>query len=239
MSQGKVALVTGANKSIGLEAVRGLARLGMTVYLGSRDEAAGQAAADGLKGEGDIRPIRLDVTDRATLDAAIRRIGEAHGKLDVLVNNAGVTGSGRDAFDTDLSGVHRIFDTNVWGVVTLTQLAAPLLRASGSGRIVNVSSGAGAFSFFSSDEPIAAIKPFAYCLSKTTLNGVTALFAAAFRKDGVLVNAANPGLVKSALSAFMGERGPEEGAKVLIDLATLPDDGPTGAFFDENGPIDW
>ena len=122
--------------------------------------------------------------------------------------------------------------------VTLTQLTAPLLRAAGSARVVNVSSNAGSFAYLQSDRPVA-VKPFAYCLSKLALNGATVLFSEALKKDGVKVNAANPGLVKSALSRFMGSRGPDEGAKVVFRLATLPDDGPTGGFFDEKGPIPW
>lgn len=172
------------------------------------------------------------------MEAAVQRIGEAHGKLHVLVNNAGIAAGGTDALTADLEVVKRIFETNVWGAVTLTQLAAPLLRAAGSARVVNVSSNAGSFAYLQSARP-AAVKPFAYGLSKLALNGATVLFSEALKKDGVKVNVANPGLVKSALSRFMGTRGPEEGAKGVVQLATLPDDGPTGGFFDENGPIPW
>jgi NAD(P)-dependent dehydrogenase (short-subunit alcohol dehydrogenase family) len=239
MSSGKIALVTGANKSIGYEAVRGLARLGMTVYLGSRDPAAGAAAAESLASEGDARPVQLDVTDAASLAAAVGTIDRAHGKLDVLVNNAGIANGGVDPITTDIAVMKRLFETNVWGVVALTQLAAPLLRAAGGARVVNVSSGAGAFWFLQADAAVVPTKPFAYCVSKATLNAATILLADALKSDGVLVNAANPGLVKSALSRFAGDRGPEEGAKVILQLAMLPDDGPTGGFFDENGAIDW
>lgn len=248
MAKGKVALVTGANKSIGLEVVRALARQGMTVYLGSRDEAAGVAAGESLKGEGDIRPVRLDVTDKATMEAAVERVRAEHGKLDVLVNNAGITGSGRDPLTADLDGVKSMYETNVWGPVTLVQLAAPLLRASGAGRVVNVSSGAGSFEFMLERGRYAdlpnhwggkTVKPFGYCTSKATLNAATVILADALRDDGVKVNAANPGLVKSALSQWAGERGPEEGAKVIVRLATLPDDGPTGGFFEDEGETPW
>lgn len=217
--------------------MRSLVRLGMIVYLGSRDEAAGEQAADSLKAEGEVHPVRLDITDRTTMEPVVQRIGESHGKLHVLVNNAGVAGGGMDALTADLEVVKRIFETNVWGAMTPTQLAAPWLRAAGSARVVNVSSNAGSFAYLQSDRP-PAMKPLAYCLSKLALNGATVLFSEA-KKDGVKVNAANPGLVKTALSHFMGTRGPEEGAKVVIQLATLPDDGPTGGFFDEKGPIPW
>ncbi len=248
MSNGKVALVTGANKSIGFEVVRALARLGMTVYLGSRDEAAGVDAAKSLAQEGDVRPARLDVTSHATLEAAIGQIQSAHGKLDVLVNNAGISGLGSNPLTADLDEVRALFETNVWGAVALVQLAAPLLRAAGSARVVNVSSGAGSFEYMLGRGRFAALqnqwgsssmKPFAYCTSKATLNAATIILADALRGDGVKVNAANPGLVKSALSRFAGERGPEEGAKVIVRLATLPDDGPTGGFFEDEGETPW
>jgi NAD(P)-dependent dehydrogenase (short-subunit alcohol dehydrogenase family) len=248
MTDRKVALVTGANKSIGFEVVRALARLGMTVYLGSRDQAAGTAAAQALAAEGDVRPVRLDVTDRATMEAAVRQIDASHGKLDVLVNNAGVSGIGSDPLTADLDAVKSLFETNVWGPVALVQLATPLLRAAGSARVVNVSSGAGSFDFILGRGKYAAmeslwggrsVKPFAYCTSKTTLNAATIILADALKADGVKVNAANPGLVKSALSRFAGERGPEEGAKVIVHLATLPDDGPTGGFFEDGGETPW
>ena len=239
MSNGRIALVTGANKSIGYEAVRGLARLGMTVYLGSRDLAAGEAAAESLKAEGDVRPVQLDVTDRASMAAAIRLIDQAHGKLHVLVNNAGTTNGSRDPLTADIGLMKDLFETNFWGVVALTQLAAPLLQKSESARVVNVSSGAGTFGFLQADKSAVPVKPFAYCTSKTALNAATVLFADALKADGVLVNAADPGLVKSALSQFAGVRGPEEGAKSILMLATLDDDGPTGGFFNENGPRAW
>jgi NAD(P)-dependent dehydrogenase (short-subunit alcohol dehydrogenase family) len=240
MSERKIALVTGANKSIGYEVVRGLARLGMTVYLGSRDPAAGEAAAASLEPDGDVRPVRVDVTDRATMEAAVRRIDEAHGRLDVLVNNAGVANGARDPLTSDVEVMKQLYDTNLWGVVILTQLAAPLLRRAGRARVVNVSSGAGAFGFLQADASEVPVKPFAYCTSKTALNAATILFADALKADGVLVNAADPGLVKSALSHFAGTRGPEEGAQAVLELATLPDDGPTGGFFKQGGvPTPW
>ncbi|MGN6126476.1 MAG: SDR family NAD(P)-dependent oxidoreductase [Humibacter sp.] len=243
----QIALVTGANKSIGYEVVRSLARLGMTVYLGSRDEAAGVTAAESLAQEGDVRPIRLDVTDHATLTMAVELIRERHGKLDVLVNNAGVSGAGADPLTADLDVVKGMFETNVWGPVRLVQLAAPLLRASGAGRVVNVSSSAGSFDYLLGRGQFAgmdsrwgsAAKPFAYCTSKATLNAATILLADALRPDGIKVNAANPGLVSSALSHFAGDRGPEEGAKVIVQLATLEADGPTGGFFEEAGELSW
>ncbi|WP_327222593.1 SDR family NAD(P)-dependent oxidoreductase [Kibdelosporangium aridum] len=245
---GSVALVTGANKSIGYEVVRELARRGMTVYLGSRNEQAGHAAAETLKDEGDVRPVRLDVTDRETMEAAIELVRSNHGCLDVLVNNAAASGVGNDILTTEMDDVKSLFETNVWGPVVLVQLAAPLLRAAKAARIVNVSSSAGSFDYLvgrgkysalSSRWGAEMVKPFGYCTSKTALNAATVLLADAFRKDGVKVNAANPGLVKSALSQFAGERGPEEGAKIIVRLATLPDDGPTGGFFEQDGEVSW
>jgi NAD(P)-dependent dehydrogenase (short-subunit alcohol dehydrogenase family) len=227
----KIALVTGANKSIGLEVVRGLARLGMTVYLSSRDQEGGRAAtADALQ-DGDVRYIHVDMTDDATMVAAIAAIEAAHGRLDVLVNNAGIGGNSMEP-----AILRRTLETNLLGPVRLIELARPLLKASGSARVVNVTSRAGQYDYIADPEKI---KPFAYSLSKASLNAATALFAEALRADGVKVNAACPGYVYSKISAFMGTRTPQQGAEIILKLATLPDDGPSGQFFNESGRLPW
>jgi NAD(P)-dependent dehydrogenase (short-subunit alcohol dehydrogenase family) len=240
----KIALVTGANRSIGFEVVRALASLGMTVYLGSRNEERGRKAAAELAGEGDVQYIKLDVTDESTMVQAIKTIEQAHGRLDVLVNNAGITiGKTLDqitATNIALGDIRTIFETNVYGVVRLTQLAIPLLRKSNTARVVNVSSGAGSLAIISApNSALGPIKPFAYCLSKVALNGVTALFAAELLADGIKVNSADPGLVNSDLSRHMGTRTGKDGARIIVKLATLGEDGPTGGFFSEKGPIPW
>lgn len=231
----KVALVTGANKSIGLSTVRALARLGMTTYLSSRDREGGEAAAAAAQADGDVRYVHLDVTDEATISAALEVIAREAGRLDVLVNNAGIAVGGW-ATDASPSEIQRALDTNTLGPIRIIQLALPLLRKSTAARVVNVSSTAGLFSFMTDPE---RPKPLPYCMSKAALNAATAMFADALRSDGIKVNAACPGFVYSAVSHFQGTRTPDEGAEVIVELATLPDDGPTGEFFNWIGPQQW
>jgi NAD(P)-dependent dehydrogenase (short-subunit alcohol dehydrogenase family) len=233
---GRIALVTGADKSIGLEAVRGLARLGMTVYLTSRNPETGRAAAESLKAEGDVRYQPLDVTDEAAIRAALAVVEREHGRLDALVNNAGRAFEPKDALTVSPEDIRTALEINLHGPARLTQLAAPLLRKSDAGRVVMVSSGAGRFAYFA--DP-SRPNPYAYCLSKAALNAATVMFAEALRADGVKVNAVNPGYVNSAVSFFRGTRTPAEGAAILIKYATLDDDGPTGGFYDDNGSLSW
>jgi NAD(P)-dependent dehydrogenase (short-subunit alcohol dehydrogenase family) len=232
----RIALVTGASKSIGFEVARQLARRGMVVYLGSRNEERGRAASEALREEGDVRSVALDTTDETTMRAALETIEREHGRLDVLVNNAGAAMDAGDAVMADPERIRLTFETNVHGPARLLQLATPLLRKSKAARVVNVSSGAARYAYLADPEKA---KPYAYCLSKVAMNGMTALFADALRADGVKVNAANPGHVYSALSAFKGVRTPEQGAEIIVRLATLDDDGPTGGFFDDQGPLSW
>jgi NAD(P)-dependent dehydrogenase (short-subunit alcohol dehydrogenase family) len=238
---GKIALVTGANTGIGFAVAKDLAAKGMTVYLGSRDPAKGIAAAAEAKDYGDIRPVELDTTKEDTLRAAVQTIEAAHGRLDVLVNNAGVAIDGADAVSADPEIIRLSMETNAHGPARLTQLAAPLLRTAGGARVVFVSSGAGCLTDLANPNGQMSqfMMPYAYCLSKVALNGVTVLFAAAFRADGIKVNAASPGYVYSALSRFNGTRTPEQGAAIIVHLATLGDDGPTAGFFDDDGPVPW
>lgn len=232
----RIALVTGANKSIGLEVTRALARRGMIVYLGSRNAERGRAAAESLRDAGDVRYVPLDTTDEGTMRAVLETIEGAHGRLDVLVNNAGIAVDGGDALTVDPKMLRLTFETNVHGPARLIQLATPLLRKSAAARVVNVSSGAGSFAYMANPK---LPKPYAYCLSKVALNGATVMFADALRADGIKVNAANPGLVASDLNGFMGTRTAEQGAAIIVHLATLDADGPTGGFFADEGSIAW
>ncbi len=238
---GKIALVTGANAGIGYAVAKDLAAKGMIVYLGSRDHAKGLAAAAEAKQFGDIRPVELDVTKEATLVAVLKTIEAAHGHLDVLVNNAGIALDGADALSADPDIIRLSMETNAHGPARLTQLAAPLLRKAGGARVVFVSSGAGCLSDLANPngQMSGFMTPYAYCLSKVALNGVTVLFASALRADGIKVNAASPGYVYSKLSQFMGTRTPEQGAAIVVHLATLDDDGPTAGFFEDDGPVPW
>jgi len=233
----QIALVTGANKGIGLAVAEQLARLSMTVYLGSRDAARGQAAAAAMQDAGDVRPLKLDVTDAHSIETALAKIEAESGRLDVLVNNAGIAPEGGDALGATEANIALAFETNLHGPARLTRLAAPLLRKSQAGRVVNVGSEAGSLKILSGD--FGYTMPYAYCASKAGLNAATVLFALAFKKDNIKVNAVSPGLVNTDLSHHMGTRTPAEAAGIVIQYATLDDDGPTGGFFNEAGAIPW
>ncbi|MFI9842033.1 SDR family NAD(P)-dependent oxidoreductase [Nonomuraea sp. NPDC051941] len=247
----KIALITGANKGIGRAAAGQLAALGMTVLIGARDPRRGEEAAAALRAAGgDAHAVTLDVTDPATARAAAEQVEERFGHLDVLVNNAGITGSGQvtpvDAHDqvpssVDLDMVRAVFETNVLGVIAVTNAMLPLLRRSPAPRIVNVSSAAGSLTLNSNlDGPFTALPASAaYSPSKTALNALTVQYANELRKDGILVNAADPGYVDTEINNHSGYLTTEQGAAILVRLATLGVDGPTGGFFSENGPMPW
>ncbi|GAA3220765.1 SDR family oxidoreductase [Dactylosporangium siamense] len=247
----KIALVTGANKGIGRAAAEQLAALGMTVLIGARDPHRGEQAAAALRERGaDVHALVLDVTDRAGVQAAAARIEERHGHLDVLVNNAGITGSGQvspqDATDqipssVDLDLVRAVFETNVLGVIAVTNAMLPLLRRSPAPRIVNVSSHAASLTLTGNpDGPFSALLPSAaYTPSKAALSALTVQYANELRKDGILVNAAAPGFVDTDSNNHTGFLTPAQGAAVVVCLATLGEDGPTGGFFSADGPVPW
>ncbi|MEU6782285.1 SDR family NAD(P)-dependent oxidoreductase [Nonomuraea angiospora] len=247
----KIALITGANKGIGRAAAGQLAELGMTVLIGARDPRRGEEAAAALRAAGgDAHAVTLDVTDPATARAAAEQVEERFGHLDVLVNNAGITGSGQvtptDAHDqvpssVDLGMVRVVFETNVLGVIAVTNAMLPLLRRSPAPRIVNVSSAAGSLTLNSNpDGPFTALPASAaYSPSKTALNALTVQYANELRKDGILVNAADPGYVDTEINNHSGFLTTAQGAAILVRLATLGADGPTGGFFSEGGPMPW
>jgi NAD(P)-dependent dehydrogenase (short-subunit alcohol dehydrogenase family) len=247
----KVALVTGANKGIGRAAAEQLAALGMTVLIGARDPRRGEEAAAALRAAGgDAHAVTLDVTDPATVQEAAEQVEERFGHLDVLINNAGITGSGQvspeDAHDqvpssVDLDMVRAVFETNVFGVIAVTNAMLPLLRRSPAPRIVNVSSGAGSLTLASDpDGPLATLPASAaYTPSKSALNSLTVQYANELRKDGILVNAADPGYVDTEINNHTGFLTPEQGAAVPVRLATLGADGPTAGFFSEVGSVPW
>ncbi|MER5419046.1 SDR family NAD(P)-dependent oxidoreductase [Streptosporangium roseum] len=247
----KVAMITGANKGIGRATAEQLARLGMTVLIGARDPRRGEEAAAALRAAGgDAHAVTLNVTDPATVQEAARWIEERFGHLDVLVNNAGITGSGQvspeDAHDqipssVDLDMVRAVFETNVFGVIAVINAVLPLLRRSPAPRIVNVSSHAGSLTLISDpDGPFAALLPSAaYTPSKSALNALTVQYATELRKDGILVNAAAPGYVDTDSNNHTGHLTPAQGAAVVVRLATLGADGPTAGFFSEDGPLPW
>ncbi|WP_320066456.1 SDR family oxidoreductase [Micromonospora sp. RTGN7] len=243
MSEQTIALITGANKGIGYEIAAGLGALGWSVGVGARDEQRRETAVAKLRAAGiDAFGVPLDVTDDASVTAAAGLVEERAGRLDVLVNNAGVTGSAPQLPTTvDLAVVRTVVETNVIGVIRVTNAMLPLLRRSASPRIVNMSSGVGSLTrqSTSTDELSTGPVAVAYSPSKTFLNAVTVQYAKELRDTNILINAGCPGFVATDLNGFRGIRTPEQGAAIAIRLATLPDDGPTGGFFEDAGVVPW
>ncbi|WP_201440303.1 SDR family oxidoreductase [Saccharothrix sp. 6-C] len=238
MDDTKIALVTGANKGIGFAIARGLGAIGFTVAVGARDGARREDAVGRLRAEGvDAFGVALDVTSDDSAAEAAATIERTAGRLDVLVNNAGIAGrsdnGAQDPTTLDLDVVRAVLDTNVLGVVRVTNAMLPLLRRAGSPRIVNMSSTMGSLTLRTG--PVMA----AYAPSKSMLNSVTAQYARRLADTTVIVNAACPGYVATDFTGFAAPRTPEQGAAIAIRLATLPDDGPRGGFFDDEGPIPW
>jgi NAD(P)-dependent dehydrogenase (short-subunit alcohol dehydrogenase family) len=228
-----IAVVTGANRGIGLELVRQLAQRGFTTVLGSRDADKGRAAAEGLAADGiQVEPRRLDVDDDDSVRELAAELEAEHGRLDVLVNNAAILyDTWQRGVDADLDLVHQALETNLFGAWRTTQACLPLLRRSTHGRIVNVSSGSGSLSGMGAGTP-------AYSVSKAALNALTRILAAELRRDGILVNSVCPGWVATDMGG-PGGRPVAEGAASVVWAVTLPDDGPTGGFFRDGRPVPW
>jgi NAD(P)-dependent dehydrogenase (short-subunit alcohol dehydrogenase family) len=229
-----VALVTGANTGIGKHIAHQLATAGVTVYVGSRNAERGRAAVAEI-GTG-ARLLVLDVTDAASIAAAASQVS----KLDILVNNAGIGDDPRSAPDSDVDGFRRIYETNVFGVVAVTNAFLPVLRRSPHPRIVNISSGTGSLTRSSSPNPRFAFDPggaAAYRSSKTALNALTVFYAQSLAGEGFKVNALAPGLRATGLNTAAAASGgdPAEGAAGAVRLALLADDGPNGEFFSWDG----
>ncbi|MEV6929333.1 SDR family oxidoreductase [Dactylosporangium sp. NPDC051485] len=243
MSERTTALVTGANKGIGYEIAAGLGALGWSVGVGARDperleEAVGKLRAAGVEAFG----VPLDVTDDASVAAAAQLLRERGGRLDVLVNNAAITG-GRPQEPTvaDPGLVRDVVETNVIGVIRVTNAMLPLLRRSASPRIVNMSSSVGSMTRQAAAGPGEGQGPIsaAYGPSKTFLNAVTMQYAKELHGSNILINAGCPGYCATDLNGFRGHRTAGQGAQIAIRLATLPDDGPSGRFFDDDGEVPW
>jgi NAD(P)-dependent dehydrogenase (short-subunit alcohol dehydrogenase family) len=241
MPERRVAVVTGANKGIGLEIARQLAREGITVFLGARDEARGRAAAEKLRAEGlDARALRLDVTDDRSVAEAASRVEKDAGRLDILVNNAAIAIDDGPPSRISDELLRRTYETNVFGVVRVTQAFLPLLRRSDAGRIVNLSSGLGSLALNSDPSwAFTSVKYLAYNTSKTAVNAITVQFAHELRDTPIKVNAADPGYVATDMNQHQGVRSVEQGAATPVRLATLPADGPTGGYFNDEGPVPW
>jgi NAD(P)-dependent dehydrogenase (short-subunit alcohol dehydrogenase family) len=246
MSQAtKTALVTGANKGIGYEIAAGLGARGYRVGVGARDEARRETAVEKLRAAGvDAFGVPLDVTSDSSVTAAAELIERTAGGLDVLVNNAGISGEMgpgwvQDPTTLDLDLVRTVTETNVLGVIRVTNALLPLLRRAASPRIVNISSAVA--SLTRQADPDTEIGPVmaAYAPSKTFLNAVTVAYARQLAGTGILINAACPGLVATDFTGFAGPRTPEQGAAEAIRLAALPDGGPSGTFSEDDGIIAW
>ncbi|MBC6430321.1 SDR family oxidoreductase [Nostoc sp. HG1] len=241
--KGKVALITGANKGIGYEIARQLGSKGATVLVGARDIKRGEEAANKLRlNEIDARSVQLDVTDQKTIDSARKQIESEFGKLDILVNNAGMISDGDrlPPSQVDIETLRHTYDTNVFGVFAVTKAVLPLLKKSTAGRIVNLSSGLG--SLTQNSDPnyeFADFKLLAYNSSKTAVNAITVLLAAELKDTPIKINAADPGFTATDINQYQGYRTVEQGAIAAVRLATLPDDGSSGGFFDENGVVPW
>jgi NAD(P)-dependent dehydrogenase (short-subunit alcohol dehydrogenase family) len=247
----KVAFITGGNKGIGLETARGLGKLGITVLIGSRDAAKGTAAAARLRAEGfeKIEAVQFDVTRPEDHEAIARHLEERYGKLDILINNAGVMLEDTDfgapgGFNTTPTVaqdiLRRTFDTNFFAVVALTQTLLPLIRKAPAGRIVNLSSVLGSLTLHADpSSPIYTKKSFAYDASKTALNAFTVHLAQALANTPIKVNSAHPGWVKTEMGGEAAPMELSEGGKTSVQLATLPDDGPTGSYIHLGEPLPW
>ncbi|MET7278083.1 SDR family oxidoreductase [Kribbella sp. NPDC005582] len=234
----KTALVTGANKGIGLAIAQGLGAIGFRVVIGARDDARRKEAVDQLRAAGiDAIGVALDVTSDESVAAAAKEVAETVGGLDVLVNNAGIAGridgGAQDPTTLDLGVLREVLETNVFGVVRVTNAMLPLLRQAAAPRIVNLSSTMGSLTLQTG--PILA----AYTPSKSMLNSITAVYARQLAETNIIVNAACPGYVATDFNGHQGLRTPEDGAAIAIRLATLPDDGPRGGFFDDAGTVPW
>jgi NAD(P)-dependent dehydrogenase (short-subunit alcohol dehydrogenase family) len=236
MTTTQIALITGANKGIGLATARQLGGRAMTVLVGARDAERGREAERALRGGGaNAHFVPLDVTDAESVAAAAKRIEDEYGRLDVLINNAGIAmGDGERALpgETTVATLRTVYETNVFGVVAVTNALLPLLRRAPAARIVNVSSEVGSIAVMTNPEgALFALTSVPYPSSKAALNMVTAMYAKELRDSPIKVNAANPGYCATDLNGHNGFRTPEQGAEVSVHLATLPDDGPSGLLW--------
>ena len=228
---GRVALVSGGNRGIGLEIVHQLADRGLTVVMGSRDEEQGRAAAEGLSGN--VVVHQLDVCDGSSMERIAGFVEGEFGRLDVLVNNAGISNDdGQRGVDADLDRVRRALEANLLGAWRLCELAVPLMQRNGYGRIVNVSTRMAALEEMGGGSP-------GYRVSKTALNALTRILASELRGSGILVNSVEPGWVQTDMGGSRAPRPVEEGADTPVWAATLPNNGPTGGFFRDRRPIPW
>lgn len=244
----QIAFITGANRGLGFQTALELEGRGITVVIGSRDLVQGEQAVTKLRAAGvDAEVLKFDITNHADHKAAYNYFDSRYGRLDILVNNAGIAGGAFPAVgpehtvtEVSMELLHKVFETNFFSQVALTQVLLPLIRKSKCGRIVNLASILGSLALQADPKsPIYNSKTFAYDASKTALNAFTVHLAYELRDTGIKVNSAHPGWVKTDMG---GEEAPmelSEGAKTSAALATLPSDGPTGGFFHQGQPLPW
>jgi len=240
--KGKIALITGANKGIGYELARQLAKEGVTVLVAARNAKLGEAAAAKLKADGaDAHFLELDVTKRETIAKAAQTVRTQYGRLDILVNNAGVVDKGDGPPGTaDPEAVRRVLEVNFFGVLAVTQAMLPLVRKSAAGRIVMISSGLGSLTWNADPKwPFAAVKPLGYNGSKAILNMMTVQLAWELRDTAIKVNTVNPGYTATDLNGNKGTQTLAEGAAEALRQALAPDDAPTGRFVETGGVVPW
>lgn len=240
----KIALITGANRGLGLETARKLGQKGITVLVAARDLAKSESTAATLKKEGiDARALKLDVNDPADYTAAAKSIEKDFGVLDILVNNAGIFLDNRGPNETSTTSdevLRKTFDTNFFAVVSLTQELLPLLRKSKAGRIVNLSSILGSLTLHATKGSyVYDAKTFAYNASKAALNAFTIHLAHELANTKIKVNSAHPGWVKTEMGGEGAMLEIEDGVKTSVQLATLPEDGPTGGYFHMGESLPW
>lgn len=238
----KSVLITGANKSIGFETARQLGRAGYRIWLGFRDAARGQNAVAQLVAEGlDVRPLEIDVASDESVRSAVERVRDEDGKLDVLINNAGILGSSPTAADEQsIDDIRTIYDTNVLGPIRVTQGFKSLLKAAGHSNVVMVSSGLGSLGWLSDPEhPFYGVNALGYNSSKSALNAVTVSMAKSLAADGIKVNAADPGYTATDFNGHSGYRKVEQAAAGIAWLASQDEFGPTGGFYFEQEKVPW
>ena len=241
---GKIALITGANKGLGLETARQLGKQGATILLGARDLKKGEEAAEVLRGIGvDVKPIKLDVGSADDIKAAADLIAKDYGKLDILINNAGINfedfGS-NSTLTVSEETVRKTFDTNFFAVIAVTEAMLPLLRKSDAARIVNLSSILGSLTLHATPgSPIYGSKAFAYDASKAALNAFTIHLAHALKDTKIKVNSAHPGWVKTDMGTDAAPMELVDGAKTQVQLALIGEDGPTGGYFHMGEALPW
>jgi NAD(P)-dependent dehydrogenase (short-subunit alcohol dehydrogenase family) len=240
----KIALITGGNKGLGFEMARQLGHAGVTVVIGARDPKKGEAAAEKLRGEGlDVQFVKLDVTDRGHYPTVAAFLEKKFGRLDILINNAGIAaegfGDGKLATTTD-ELIHRTFETNFFAPIALTRELMPLIKKSAAGRIVNMSSILGSQTLHADPKsPIYDFKSISYDASKAALNSFTIHLAYELKDTKIKVNSAHPGWVKTDMGTDAAPMEIPEGGKTGVALALLGEDGPTGGYYHLGKPLPW